>query len=40
MIAYFVHNLDSYSGVAQQALLLAKSMKKEILFFNHNNRLN
>jgi glycosyltransferase involved in cell wall biosynthesis len=38
MIAYFVHNLDSYSGAAQQALLLAKSMKKEILFFNHNNK--
>lgn len=38
MIAYFVHNLDSYSGAAQQALLLAKYIKKDILFFNHNNK--
>lgn len=38
MIAYFVHNLDSYSGAAQQALLLAKHMNKNILFFNHNNK--
>jgi len=38
MIAYFVHNLDSYSGAAQQALLLAKHMKRDILFFNHNNK--
>ncbi len=38
MIAYFVHNLDSYSGAAQQALLLAKNMKRNILFFNHNNK--
>jgi glycosyltransferase involved in cell wall biosynthesis len=37
MIAYFVHNLDSYSGAAQQALLLAKHMNKNILIFNHNN---
>ncbi len=38
MIAYFVHNLDSYSGAAQQGLLLAKKMKRNILFFNHNNK--
>jgi glycosyltransferase involved in cell wall biosynthesis len=38
MIAYFVYNLDSYSGAAQQALLLAKNMKRNILFFNHNNK--
>lgn len=38
MIAYFVHNLDSYSGAAQQALLLAKHIKLYILFFNHNNK--
>jgi len=38
MIAYFVHNLDSYSGAAQQALLLANHVKKDILFFNHNNQ--
>lgn len=38
MIAYFVYNLDSYSGAAQQALLLAKNIKKNILFFNHNNK--
>ncbi len=38
MIAYFVHNLDSYSGAAQQALLLARYMKRDILFFNHNNK--
>ncbi len=38
MIAYFVYKLDSYSGAAAQALLLAKSMKKNILIFNHNNK--
>jgi len=38
MLAYFVYNLDSYSGAAQQALLLAKHMKRDILFFNHNNK--
>ena len=38
MIAYFVHNLDSYSGAAQQALLLAKNMQRNVLFFNHNNK--
>jgi len=38
MLAYFVHNLDSYSGAAQQALLLAKHINKNILFFNHNNK--
>ena len=37
MIAYFVHNLDSYSGAAQQALLLAKHLDKNILIFNYNN---
>ena len=37
MIAYFVHNLDSYSGAAQQALLLAKHLDKNVLIFNHNN---
>lgn len=39
MIAYFVHNLDSYSGAAQQALLLAKNMQRNVLFFNHNNKI-
>ncbi len=38
MIAYFVANIDSYSGAAQQALLLAKSLKMNILFFNYNNK--
>jgi len=38
MIAYFVHNLDSYSGAAQQALLLAKYINQDILIFNHNNK--
>ena len=38
MIAYFVYNLDSYSGAAQQALLLAKNINRNILFFNHNNK--
>lgn len=38
MIAYFVHNLDSYSGAAQQALLLAKHIDKKILIFNHNGK--
>ena len=31
MIAYFVHNLDSYSGAAQQALLLAKYINQDNL---------
>lgn len=39
MMAYFVHNLDSYSGAAQQALLLANNIKKKVLFFNHNNKI-
>lgn len=38
MIAYFVYNLDSYSGAAQQALLLSKNIRKDILIFNHNNK--
>ncbi|CAL2077253.1 glycosyltransferase family 4 protein [Tenacibaculum dicentrarchi] len=37
MIAYFVYKLDSYSGAAQQALLLAKTINQKILIFNHNN---
>lgn len=37
MIAFFVHNLDSYSGAAQQALLLAKHLDRDMLIFNHNN---
>jgi glycosyltransferase involved in cell wall biosynthesis len=37
MIAYFVYNLNNYSGAAQQALLLAKYLNKKILIFNHNN---
>lgn len=37
MIAYFVYKLDSYSGAAQQALLLAKTVKKKILIFNTNH---
>jgi len=39
MLAYFVYNLDSYSGAAQQALLLAKNLNQKILIFNHNNKL-
>lgn len=38
MIAYFVWNLNSYSGAAQQALLLAKNVNRKILIFNHNNK--
>lgn len=37
MIAYFVYKLDSYSGAAQQALLLAKTVNKKILIFNTNH---
>lgn len=39
MIAYFVHNLNGYSGAAGQALLLAKHINREIIFFNfgHGN---
>lgn len=38
MIAYFVHNLDGYSGAAQQALLLAKNIQRNVLVFNNNNK--
>lgn len=38
MIAYFVHNLDSYSGAAQQALHLAKDIQRNVLVFNNNNK--
>jgi len=38
VVAYFVHNLDSYSGAAQQALLLAKHIKNNILILNHNGK--
>lgn len=37
MIAFFVYKLDSYSGAAQQALLLAKELNRKVLIFNHNN---
>lgn len=37
MIAYFVYNLNSYSGAAQQALLLAKTVDLPIVIFNHEN---
>lgn len=37
-IAYFVYNLNSYSGAAQQAFLLAKHLKKKIIFFNVENK--
>lgn len=35
MIAYFVYNLNGYSGAAQQAWLLAKSLGEPVIFFNH-----
>lgn len=35
MIAYFVYNLNKYSGASQQALALAKSMKMPITILNH-----
>lgn len=35
MIAYFVYNLKGYSGASQQALLLAKSIRKPVIIFNH-----
>ncbi|MEM3509368.1 MAG: hypothetical protein QXN52_08770 [Nitrososphaerota archaeon] len=38
MIAYFVYNLNTYSGGAQQALLLAKHLRKKIIFFNIENK--
>lgn len=37
MIGFFVYKLDSYSGAAQQALLLAKELSKSVIIFNHNN---
>lgn len=37
MIAYFVYNLNKYSGAAQQALLLANHINKSIVIFNHQN---
>jgi len=36
MIAYFVYNLDSYSGAAQQALKLSTKIDEKVLFFNFN----
>lgn len=36
MIAYFVYNLDSYSGAAQQALKLSNALSNKIVFFNFN----
>jgi glycosyltransferase involved in cell wall biosynthesis len=38
MIAYFVYHLDSYSGAAQQALLLAKEIKQKVIIFNHTDK--
>lgn len=38
MIAYFVFNLDTHSGAAQQALLLAKNIERDILIFNYNHK--
>lgn len=35
MIAYFVYNLEKYSGAAQQALLLAETTGRSIVIFNH-----
>ncbi|WP_394169170.1 glycosyltransferase family 4 protein [Saccharospirillum alexandrii] len=35
MIAYFVYNLNRYSGAARQALLLAKNVGLPIVIFNH-----
>lgn len=35
LIAYFVYNLNKYSGASQQALSLAKSMKMPIAILNH-----
>lgn len=33
-IAYFVHNLDGYSGAAAQAALLARHVTARVIFFN------
>ncbi len=38
MIAYFVFNLDTHSGAAQQALLLAKNINQDIIIFNYNSK--
>lgn len=38
MIAYFVFNLDTHSGAAQQALLLAKNIDQDVLIFNYNSK--
>jgi|TARA_R100001369_G_scaffold65476_1_gene92660 glycosyltransferase involved in cell wall biosynthesis len=35
LIAYFVYNLNKYSGASQQALLLAKHLKIPVVIFNH-----
>lgn len=35
MIAYFVYDLDTYSGSAQQALLLAKNINRNVIIFNY-----
>jgi len=37
MIAYFVYNLNKYSGASQQAFLLAGFLKIPIIFFNHED---
>jgi glycosyltransferase involved in cell wall biosynthesis len=39
MIAFFVYNLDTYSGAGQQALLLAKHIAKDVLIFNNNHKM-
>ncbi|MFP4680817.1 MAG: hypothetical protein ACLFQB_10090 [Chitinispirillaceae bacterium] len=36
MIAFFVYDLDRYSGAAKQALLLARNMSRKVLIFNLN----
>lgn len=38
MIAYFVFNLDTHSGAAQQALLLARNINHHVLIFNYNSK--
>lgn len=35
LVAYFVYNLNKYSGASQQALLLAKSVGVPVVIFNH-----
>lgn len=34
-IAYFVYNLNSYSGAANQAFILSKKVNENIIIFNH-----